>query len=366
MPDKDAMPEPTDAPANPAPPEDAGDDADAGAPEGSSAAPETPSQAPSRKTPRKGGRWLAWMVILALLPIGWFMLPAQTRQHLTAALTSGSGPDQTSPEPPASESGASLPSTEETPATAEPGAESTPVAAPAPESPAPQATPAEPVAPSPAPAASSEEVQALMEQIRALRGDLESLRTEASALRQSLRRQQELLLRDRLRRIVEPHARLAEMRAAWRDIGLLPMLGEDDRALAKRMQEQAERDMERIAAWQRQLEALAASLPEWKGRDIIPQPRQPALAWLAGKFHLRRAPGADQRAQAELRARLLRAAHALAMQDWPRARDWRHLLMDVREQFGDEAELKLPERLDDIQANIAAIRQQAAGWLGRL
>jgi len=333
--------------------------ATAAASEGKAAAPSAGEE--PTKTRKRGRGWLVWIVILALLPAGWLLLPDATRQRLVALFpastpSTSQSPEATTPEPGRREV-ASTPSASEPPA---PQPEAAPVSQPAPES-----TPSEPARPS-APAASSEEVQALMSEIHGLRDDLGALRNESAALRQSLRRQQELELRDRLRRIMDSRARLTTIAAAWRDIALLPMLDEDDRQTARRMRAGAEKDMARIAEWRAQLEQLAARLPEWRGRDVIPQPRQPALAWIVGQFHLRRAPTMDQRAQARLRVRLLRMSHALAVQDWPDSAAWRHLLMDIREQFGDQAELTLPERLDDVQRHIAAMRQAAADWLGRL
>ncbi len=324
----------------------------------------TPPAGEKQAKSRKRGRgWLIGIVILALVPAGWLLLPAETRQHLMALLPASTpsvsqSPMPATPEPAPREVAA-------TPSAGEPAAPRPSVAPASQPAPEPGPAPAKSEEPS-APAASSEEVQALISEIHGLRDDLNALRNENAALRQSLRRQQELELRDRLRRIMDARTNLPAMADAWRDIALLPMLNEDDRQLALRMRAGAEKDMARIAEWRAQLEQLAARLPQWRGRDVIPQPKQPALAWVAGQFHLRRAPTMDQRAQARLRARLLRMAHALAVQDWPDDAAWRHLLMDIREQFGDQVELKLPAQLDETRQHIAAMRKAAADWLGRL
>jgi len=181
-----------------------------------------------------------------------------------------------------------------------------------------------------------------------------------------LRTRQQLDLRTRLRWIASAQSRFSQMTGFWQDIALLPMLTSDERALAIKMHQLAAEDSKKLRGWRNQLQRLAGTLPEPEHRDIIPKPENPAFSWLADKFHLRPAPTAEQQARSALRNRILDIEHALAVEVWPEPRAWRHLLADLREQFGDDAELGLPEHLDDIRKDAVAMRAKAAHWLEKL
>jgi len=152
----------------------------------------------------------------------------------------------------------------------------------------------------------------------------------------------------------------------WQDITLLPLLSESERNEAKTMRKLAANDMDKLNAWSIQLKRLAATLPVPEHQDIIPKPEQPAFSWFAGKFHLRPVPTPEQQALSKLRTRLLETVRVLTVEMWPEPKVWRHLLADLREQFGDDVDLSLPERLDGIQQDIATMRAKAASWLENL
>ena len=156
------------------------------------------------------------------------------------------------------------------------------------------------------------------------------------------------------------------MASFWQDIALLPMLNTNDRNEAKTMQRLAADDATKLAGWSQQLKRLAATLPVPQHQDIIPKPKNPAFSWLTGKFHLRPVPMPEQQNLLGLRVRLLNTAHVLAIEIWPQPKTWRHLLADLREQFGDDADLALPEHLDNIRKDIKTMRVKAANWLEKL
>jgi len=216
------------------------------------------------------------------------------------------------------------------------------------------------------PAASSAEVRSLLDAMRALQTEMQHLREQTAALREALARREWLDLRDRLRHIAAPNTLLPDMASDWREISLIPRLNDEERDLASRMQALAEQDAAKLSALEGELERLAKRLPVARSPNVLPQPNQPWLANIVGRFELRRAASADARADATLRHRLLRTARDLATQNWPDAATWRHLLMDIRERFGDAAGLKLPSRLEDLQEDASRMHETASSWLRRL
>jgi len=216
------------------------------------------------------------------------------------------------------------------------------------------------------PAASSEEVKALIAAINHLQNNMKAMQDQQAELRQELHARQQLELRVRLRWIANPQSQLPQIASFWQDIALLPLLSESERHKAKTMQKLAADDADKLDMWSKRLKQLAATLPLPQHRDIIPKPKNPAFSWLTGKFHLHPAPTPEQQALSELRTRLLNVSHELNVEIWPEHKAWRHLLGDLREQFGDNTELSLPDRLDSMQKDIATIRATAASWLEQL
>jgi len=315
---------------------------------------ETPAEEATVHSSSHGKLWLALLLIVAALPLGWFLLPENTRQQWTDTLMNRISPAKVSgtdivpaPTPPQAAPVATT------------VAPSEPVQAPAPH----VTTPQPPSPASNASAASSEEVEALITAMEKLQRSMQTLQDKQAALRQELHARQQLELRTRLRWIANPQSQLAQMASFWQDIALLPMLSESERSEAETMRKLAADDTDKLDAWTARLKRLAATLPVPEHQDIIPKPENPALAWLIEKFHLRPAPMPEQQALAKLRTRLLNTAHALTVQIWPERKVWRHLLADLREQFGDDADLALPERLDNIRKDIEAMRAKAASWL---
>jgi len=325
----------------------------------------------SRHGTSHGKLWLVLLLIIIGLPLGWFLLPENTRQQWADTLMNrmpSQGISDVGLEP-APLPRPVVPDTTASVATAPKhaipkAATSVPVQAPAPRGVAPKRRAFNREVTRPA--ATSEEVKALMAAIHDLQSNMETLQDKQSKLRQELHARQQLELRIRLRWIANPQSQLPQMANFWQDIALLPMLNEDDRREAEAMRKLAANDADKLDMWSKRLKQLAATLPVPEHQDIIPKPKNPVFSWLTGKFHLRPAPTPEQQALSELRARLLNTAHALLIQIWPEHKTWRHLLADLREQFGDDADLALPERLDGIQKDTAVLRAKAAHWLEEL
>jgi len=319
---------------------------------------ETPAEETAVRSSSHGKLWLVLLLIVAALPLGWFLLPENTRQQWTDTLMNRISPAEVSntdiaPAPPPQAA---------TPAPVMPTvAPPEPIQAPTPHIATPQPSPASGTPT----AASSEEVEALITAMEKLQSSMQTLQDKQAELRQELQARQQLELRTRLRWIANPQSQLVQMASFWQDIALLPMLSESERNEAETMRKLAAGDADKLAAWTARLKRLAATLPMPEHQDIIPKPENPVFSWLIEKFHLRPAPTPEQQALTELRMRLLNTAHALTVQIWPEHKTWRHLLADLREQFGDDADLTLPARLDNIRKDIAAMRTKAASWLGQ-
>jgi len=320
---------------------------------------ETPAEEASVRSSSHGKLWLVLLLIIAALPLGWFRLPENMRQQWTDTLMHRPPPVEVSdtdiapaPQPQTTAPAPVTPTV----------APTEPIEAPTPHIATPQPSPISNTPEMP-PAASSEEVEALMTAMGELQSNMQTLQNKQAELRQELHARQQLALHTRLRWIANPQSQLAQMASFWQDIALLPMLSESERSEAETMQKLAADDAGKLDAWTARLKRLAATLPVPEHQDIIPKPENPAFSWLTGKFHLRPAPTPEQQALAALRTRLLNTAHALTIQIWPEHKVWRHLLADLREQFGDDADLALPERLDNIRKDIAAMRAKATNWL---
>ncbi|MDQ6959934.1 MAG: hypothetical protein Q9M27_02805 [Mariprofundaceae bacterium] len=318
-------------------------------------------------------RWLALLLIIAALPLGWFLAPEDTRQKWTDMLASRPPPQNIShvDVAPAPQAQAEVPA----PTVVASVSRSADPEAGQPASHVPQAVAPVVVAPHAAPtsdkrkapqAVTSEEVRVLMATMGELQGHMQALQDTQTELHRELIARQQLELRTRLRWIASTRTLLPQMTDFWQDIALLPLLSKNERREAEVMRKLAANDADKLNAWGVQLKRLAATLPVPLHQDIIPKPEQPAFSWLAGKFHLRPVPTSEQQKLSELRARLLEAAHLLSVEIWPEPKVWRRLLADLREQFGDDADLSLPEHPGDIQKDIATMHAKAANWLEQL
>lgn len=337
---------------------------------------EVPVDDTTAPAPSHGKRWLLLLlIIVALPPLGWFLSPKDMRQQWINILMNRTSPQKISsmevtPEP-APRTVVPLPPTPPEPA---PPAVVPPVLTQPPaQLSKPRMTTLEP---SPSfnkhntrPVATSEEIKALMATIHDLQNNMDVLRSkqiELSELRQQLDTGQQLELRARLRWIANPQSQLPQMARFWQDITLLTILSEDKRHEAESMRKLAADDVDQVRMWRQRLKRLAATLPVPEHPDVIPKPENPAFSWLTGRIHLRPAPTVEQQQLSQLRTRLLNISHALNVEIWPTGKTWRHLLADLREQFGDDVDLALPEHLDKVQKDITSMRGKAVNWLGEL
>ncbi len=326
-------------------------------PEQSEAPAGKSAPAPATRSGSRIGLWLL-LILLAALPLTWFLVPEDTRQGWLNILKGRISHQETvtinvspSPEPaPKPESGPAPPEPEQ------PVASRTAESVQAGSLHRQTATPA----------LSSHEARALMAAMDDLRKQTEALQHEQAGLLRQLRVRQQIELRARLRRITGQDGLFVQMAGNWRDIALLPILTEDERATAEEMQKLAAVDAEKTRRWRRQLKKLAATLAMPEHPDVLPRPDNAFFAWLTGQFHLRRMPQPEQQAQAALHDRLVGAAQALAVGVWPQKKAWRHLLADLRKHFGDETELGLPEQLEGIREDMVTMHKTAADWLNRL
>ncbi len=342
----------------------------------------TPAAETSTRPSSHRMRWLALLLIVAVLPLGWFLLPGNVRQEWTGALMNHIALRKISHVAPASHTQVQVPAVaapsavptisvapkeapprslaSETTAPVVPAQGSTTAVA------APHASPASPGEHTTLPAVTPEEVKALVAAMGALQNNIRALENEQEAMGHELHARQQLELHARLRWITSTSTLLPQMADFWQDITLLPLLNASERSEATTMWKMAEKDADKLRAWSTRLKRLAATLPVPQHQDIIPKPKQAIFSWLTGKFHLRPAPTPEQRTLSELRMRLLDTAHVLTVEIWPKHKAWRHLLADLRQQFGDDADLSLPQRLDGVRKDITAMRAKAASWLGRL
>lgn len=318
-------------------------------------------------SPPHGKRWLLLLLIMvALLLLGWFLSPQDMRRQWIDTVINHMPPQAINkmnhPQEPASSAVISTPVS----SMHEPSGNIETV----PQLPKHPAIVPEPV-PSfhkddAHPAATSEEINALIATIHDLQNKVESLQgkqTDLATLHRELDARQQLELRARLRWIANPQTPLSQMVGFWQDITLLPMLSENKQREAGNMQQLAVDDARHLKLWSEKLKQLAAALPVLVHQDIIPKPANPVFSWLTGRIHLRPAPTPEQQVASQFRARLLNTAQALTLEVWPTHKAWRHLLADLRERFGDNADLALPEHLDGIQKDIASMRKTATVWL---
>ncbi len=330
---------------------------------------ETPENDTNTPLSSHGKRWLLLLLIMvSLLLLGWFLSSQNMRQQWIDIVINHMPPQAINKmnhsSEPASSSVISIP----VPAMHVSSGNIETV---------PQPPKLSPVVPEPVPsfqnnsahpAATSKEINVLIATIHDLQNKVESLQgkqADLTALRRALDARQRLELRARLRWIANPQASLSQMASFWQDITLLPMLSENKQREAGSMRQLAAEDAGHLKLWSKKLKQLAAALPVPIHQDIIPKPENPVFSWLTGRIHLRPAPTPEQQAASQFRARLLNTAHALTLEVWPTHRAWRRLLADLRERFGDDADLALPEHLDGIQKDITRMRKTATVWLGQ-
>ena len=301
--------------------------------------------------PSRSRHWPWFLLIIILsLPAVWFLMPAEMRQPYAERLQ-----QWLDRKPPIA---ADTPVKADAPAT--PGIhqkESAPVPEQTPEplvSSMPEATPS---------SASVEEVGALIQSIDSLQTRLKQMQDKQTALSQAITTRQALDLRTRLRWVAEPENRLSQLQIYWEDITLLPILSEAEHAQATQMLHSTHKLLINVRAWQSRLTHLANALPIPQAKEISIKSENKWLAWLAGQFRLRTSPNREGKRLLALRSQLLSAEQQLAREQWPQPEVWQHLLSQLKQQLGNDAELALPENFESVQNDIQALRHTAQGWL---
>jgi len=214
--------------------------------------------------------------------------------------------------------------------------------------------------------ASSAEAALLLKAIKALQEDLRQAQQASRASVRALRKQQNIDLKMRLRWIAQPESRLPQLLAYWEDIALLSVLGEREQAQVAGMLKLARQQTSQERRWRSRLVQLAHSLPMPEVEEVNIRSDNKWLAWLAGQFRLSTSPSLERRKILALRNQLLAAGQRLTNGEWPAAADWQSLLDQLRQEFGDDAELALPESFDAVQNDIRTMRQTARDWLEKL
>ncbi|MDX8391646.1 MAG: hypothetical protein R8K53_03650 [Mariprofundaceae bacterium] len=318
------------------------------------------------------GPWLFLMFIFIGLPAAWMLTPSDSRQQALDALQRFISPPQhsTSLEPTVSVDEHSLQTNEST-TVGSVAAEEKEASAPSPEADSSLLPAVLTDAPSgDTQSASPERLgtqnDALINEMQQLRSDLAAMQQVQSALQSQLQARQRLELRAWLRWVMQKETHLQQRVTLWNDIATLPILNDDERKTAADLAVLASADLTQKRNWQSTLTHLAEQLPLTRQTDILPKPENDRFAWLADAFHLRPAQGQAQKQRAVLHQKIVAMEHALAMEHWPQDRDWRRLLGTLRDQFGDDTDLGLPENLLDIQQHIETQRGTAADWLERL
>jgi len=344
-----------------------------------------PAAAPRKKS--RLGPWLFLLLIFIGLPAAWLFSPTDTRQQMLGLLQNFTPQIQPPVAPahvpdPVAEIPQTAPSTET--------AAIVPLPEPAPK-PAPGATEGSPAASVedtasdissaissetnsmqavtvavPPASLDAEQAASLLAAMQQLQGALAAMRTEVAGLQQQFQTRNRQELRSRLRWLARADTRLQQRAVLWSDIASLPNLSAAQLAMTEEMVKLARDDLQHLGAWRKTLTHLAESLTGVPQADILPKSENRYLAWLIDAFHLRPAPAERDIKRADLQRQILAMEHALSTGNWPQASAWRHLLGALRDRFGEDAVLDLPESVQDVQQHIAIMRDHAADWLENL
>lgn len=138
------------------------------------------------------------------------------------------------------------------------------------------------------------------------------------------------------------------------------------RALATRLARLVQQWRETLVKWS---DTVAVPVHS----EILPQPKQPWLAWIVGQFHVYKAPSEEACRLSGLRARALNAARHLALGEWPDKSSWQllhaKLLLQAQAMYAGKGQtvpkLDLPDNLDTLQQDIAKLRAAALSWKAR-
>jgi len=195
------------------------------------------------------------------------------------------------------------------------------------------------------------------------KSELTNAQLEARTLRTAMQTERKQSLSALLRVLAKPQTQLAQQSEIWAAIATLPGLSDEQKDSATSMAELADKNQKLMQQWQSTLLQLANKIPDAKQADIIPKSENPYFAWLFGTFHLRPAASQSNVLAAQLRVRLLDMARAFGLEAWPKQDEWRTLIADVRQQFGDDVDLPDPELLPHALQEIALAHKAAAKWL---
>ena len=335
---------------------------------------ETNTAAPRKK--RRLGPWLFLLLIFVGLPAVWLLAPAEVRQQTMDMFNAGKDALQakqvtpsTSPammdaQPQTNETDTASAQANDTTSNTEDSNADAAATSPVVESGAPVDM-AEPNSVEPIPQ-EADNSASLQEEINRLQSELNTLQTEHEQLIQQLKSGKTDGLRVRLSLLASPDTRLTQRADIWGELASLSSLHESEQSKAREMSTLLEGNRTQLASVGKALRHLAESIPAEQQLDILPKPENPYLAWLIGAFHLRPAPGKTEQKTSGLRVQLLDMEHALSLDDWPEPHKWRQLLSALSEQFGDDAELGLPESLRDITGDIDTTRAAATAWMEAL
>ncbi len=340
----------------------------------------TETAAEATPTPRKKkhlGPWFFLVLLFIVLPAGWFLSPPEIRQQAQDVLAEFT-PRKTMPETvkqPLTVDSAAQTAERTSKATAIPQAiseiavtDNTVIPPPTDEipSPGPQTTSVG----SDVSTSISDEENMRGERKR-LQAELAAAQLENKSLRQKMQESQKQTLSILLRILARSQTRFVQQAELWHDVASLPELDEQNRDLAGRMAELADKNMRLSRNWQKALTRLAERIPEAEEADILPKPENQYFAWLVGNFHLRPAPQQADLLQTGLRHRLMNTAHALSFEVWPEQSKWATLIADVHQRFVTDADLPKsevpnPEVLPHVLQDMATLHKAASKWLEAL
>lgn len=222
--------------------------------------------------------------------------------------------------------------------------------------------------------ASSAEIDRVLDAMDSLQGELTTLRRQQQQLKQQQIAVQTMQLRTRLNWITNSANHLPQLRLAWEEVSLMPLISEDERKLAQSMLALAQKNMNMLKGWQQQLKSTAETLTLREHNNIIPPFENSWLNWITGQFSVRPSLSREEADDAALRQLLLDTSRNLEMELWPKSRDWLELRAKLQLRLiaasKDDASaapvLELPESFDAIRADIETLRTTAASWLERL
>jgi len=219
--------------------------------------------------------------------------------------------------------------------------------------------------------ASSEEIDRVLGAMNSLQGELHALRQQQRELEERQRSVQIMQLRTRLRWIANPANHLPQLKLAWEEVSLMPVLSAAERQRAQEMLALAEKRLQELDHWQAILRTTAESLTRTEHRSVIPAFENRFLNWIAEQFSVRQSLSREEADDAQLHEQLLNTSRDIELERWPDERTWLQLRSTLQLRLiaakdgseSSETALDLPESFADIRNDIDQLRQSAATWL---